>query len=303
MCSTFPIAGNEVEQGFFLVVVDLCQEGHKVSFRGVLVKGRVVGSLVLGLDGDGQEAARHELVVHDHAGCPAVAVRERVDAHKLSVRPCGKLYGGHLLPVGGHVRKEEPDLLEHVVWFRRAMRCADDAHGVGTVDAALQDVLHQDFVDVLHEFFIQRAAFSDELADVGKGAVVVRDLVHLAEFLAANGNAVLEQHFRFHKGKRVAFDLRGVVGIRHVEVAVVVVEHVRRQCAGDAGHIGLESVKGLVVEVGHGRVLVLSSGIMEYALVFLIAVGLLVGGLFFCLISAWAVSFIWFLAGREGLVA
>ena len=60
------------------------------------------------------------------------------------------------------------------------MRCADDAHGVGTVDAALQDVLHQDFVDVLHEFFIQRAAFSDELADVGKGAVVVRDLVHLA---------------------------------------------------------------------------------------------------------------------------
>ena len=148
-------------------------------------------------------------------------------------------------------RKEELDLLEHVRWLGRAVRCANDAHGMGTVDAALHDVLHQDFMDVLHEFFVQRAAFSDELAYIGEGTVVVRDLVHLAEFLAANGNAVLEQHFRFHKGKRVAFDLRRVMGIRHVEGAVVVVEHVRRQCAGDAGHIGLESVKGLVVEAGH----------------------------------------------------
>lgn len=251
MCSTFPIAGNEVEQGRLFVVVDLCQEGRKVPFRGVLVKGRVVGSLVLGLDGDGQEAAHHELVVHNHAGGPAVAVRERVDAYKLGVRPCGKLYGVHVFSVDWHVCKEELDLLEHVVWFRRAVRRAYDAHGVRTVDAALHDVLHQDFMEVLHEFFIQRAAVSDELADVGKGAVMVCDLVHLAELLAANGNAVVEQHFRFQKGKRVAFNLCGVVGIRYVEVAVVVVEHVRRQCAGDAGHIGLESVKGLVVEVGH----------------------------------------------------
>lgn len=174
------------------MVVDLCQEGHKVSFCGVLVESDVVGHLVLGFDGDGQEAARHELVVHDYAGCPAVAVRERVDAHKLSVRPCGKLYGMHVLPVDWHVRKEEPDLLKHVVWFGRTMRRADDAHGMGTVDAAWYDVLHQDFVDVLHEFFIQRAGFSDKLANVGKGAVVVRDLVHLTELLAANGNAVIE---------------------------------------------------------------------------------------------------------------
>ena len=177
-----------------------------------------------------------------------------MDAHKLGVRPCGKLYGVHRLPVGRHVRKEELDLLEHVIWLGRAVRRANDAHGVRTVDTALYDVLHQDFMDVLHEFFIQRAAFSDELAYIGEGTVVVRDLVHLAELLAANGNAVLKQHFRFHKRKRVAFDLRGVVGIRHVEVAVVVVEHVRRQCAGDAGHVGLESVNGLVVGVGHGRV-------------------------------------------------
>lgn len=251
MCSTFPITGDEVEQGRFLVVVDLCQEGHKVPFRGVLVKGRVVGSLILGLDGDGQEAARHELIVHDHAGCSAVAVGEWMDAHKLGVRPCGKLYGVHRLPVGGHVREEELDLLEHVVWLWRAVRCANNAYGMGTVDAALHDVLHQDFMDVLHEFFIQRAAFSDELAYIGEGAVVVCDLVYLAELLAANGNAVVEQHFRFHKGKRVAFNLRGVVGIRYIKVAVVVVEHVRRQCAGDTGGIGLESVKGLVVEVGH----------------------------------------------------
>lgn len=244
------------------MVVDLCQEGHKVPFRGVLVKGRVVGSLILGLDGDGQEAACHELIVHDHAGCSAVAVGEWMDAHKLGVRPCGKLYGVHGLPVGRHVCKEELDLLQHVVWLGRAMRRANDAHRMGPVDAALDDVLHQDFMDVLHEFFIQRAAFSDKLADVGKGAVVVRDLVQLAELLAANGNAVLKQHFCFHQRKRVAFDLRGIVGIRHIEVAVVVVEHVRRQCAGDAGHIGPESVKGLVVEVGHGRVLVLSSGIL-----------------------------------------
>lgn len=77
MCSTFSITGDEVEQGRFLVVVDLCQEGHKVPFRGVLVKGRVVGCLICGLFSYLWRVYWHQENCNKNLFCPAACSRMR----------------------------------------------------------------------------------------------------------------------------------------------------------------------------------------------------------------------------------